>query len=168
MGQHFLLSRDAKSLSLGEVFRMSDTQAETLFRKVRWPETAGEPVCSHCGSLDAYDCRRPNGAPRLRHNTGATKPNWETPKFDSWRPGLCLDPIYPDQQESRQRSSLSPRALLRQPIDEHRPGDNCFGRNAKNHCPPHHPTSPSQCCIKARRRASAYCAITLLGKTLIR
>ena len=36
---------------------MSDREAETLFRKVRWPETGGEPVCSHCGSLDAYDCR---------------------------------------------------------------------------------------------------------------
>ena len=24
------------------------------------------PVCPHCGSLDAYDCRRPNGAPRFR------------------------------------------------------------------------------------------------------
>jgi transposase-like protein len=66
MAQHFLLSRQAKSLSLGEVFRMPDAEVETVFRKVRWPETDGAPVCSHCGSLDAYDCRRPNGAPRFR------------------------------------------------------------------------------------------------------
>ena len=34
--------------------------------QVRWPETNGEPVCPHCGGLNAYDCRRPNGAPRFR------------------------------------------------------------------------------------------------------
>ncbi len=71
MAQHFLLSRQAKGLSLAQVVRMSDDQAETLFRKVRWPETGGEPVCPHCGGLDAYDCRRPNKAPRFRCRTCA-------------------------------------------------------------------------------------------------
>lgn len=66
MSQHFLLSRNAKSLSLATVFRMSDAEAETVFRKVRWAETDGAPVCPICGGLDAYDCRRPNGAPRFR------------------------------------------------------------------------------------------------------
>ncbi len=66
MAQHFLLSRQAKSLSLAQVLRLSDEEAETLFRKVRWSETDGEPVCPLCGGLDAYDCRRPNGAPRWR------------------------------------------------------------------------------------------------------
>jgi tRNA(Ile2) C34 agmatinyltransferase TiaS len=42
---------------------MSD---EVVFCKVRWPETDGKPVCPKCGGLDAYDCRRPNGAPRFR------------------------------------------------------------------------------------------------------
>ena len=28
--------------------------------------TDGEPVCPHCGGVDAYDCRRPKGAPRFR------------------------------------------------------------------------------------------------------
>jgi transposase-like protein len=45
---------------------MTDDQAEEAFRAVRWPETNGEPVCPLCGGLDAYDCRRPNGAPRFR------------------------------------------------------------------------------------------------------
>ena len=45
---------------------MSDAKAEETFRRIRWSETNGEPVCSHCGSLDAYDCRRPSGAPRFR------------------------------------------------------------------------------------------------------
>jgi transposase-like protein len=66
MSQHFLLSRKAKSLSLAQVFRMSDAEAETTFRKLRWHETDGQAVCPKCGGLDAYDCRRPNGAPRFR------------------------------------------------------------------------------------------------------
>jgi len=64
MSQHFLLSSRAKTLSLGQVFRMSDAEAEDAFRKVRWPDTNGEPVCPRCGALGAYDCRRPNGASR--------------------------------------------------------------------------------------------------------
>ena len=45
MAQHFLLSSNAKTLSLASVFRMTDQEAETAFRKVRWPETDGAPVC---------------------------------------------------------------------------------------------------------------------------
>ena len=65
MAQHFLLSRSAKTLSLADVYRMTDAEAETRFRLVRWPDTDGEPVCPHCGGVDPYDCRRPNGAPRF-------------------------------------------------------------------------------------------------------
>jgi transposase-like protein len=66
MAQHFLLSRAAKTLSLASVFSMKDTDAEMTFRRIRWADTNGEPVCPHCGSLDAYDCRRFKGAPRFR------------------------------------------------------------------------------------------------------
>ena len=66
MAQHFLLSRRAKSLNLATVFRMSDEEAETRFRGLRWPETNGAPVCPHCGGLDAYEARRPNGSMRYR------------------------------------------------------------------------------------------------------
>ncbi|HEX4157334.1 MAG TPA: IS1595 family transposase [Rhizomicrobium sp.] len=66
MSQHFLLSSKAKTLRLADVLRMSVEEAETAFRKIRWHETAGAPVCPSCGGLDAYDCRRPNGAPRFR------------------------------------------------------------------------------------------------------
>ena len=66
MAQHFLLSRQAKSLSLAQVFGMSDVQAEALFKVLRWPETNGAPVCPHCGGLDAYEARRPNGSLRYR------------------------------------------------------------------------------------------------------
>jgi hypothetical protein len=61
----FLLSPAAKTLSLAQVFRMSDAEAEAMFCRVRWFATDGKPVCSHCGGLDAYDCRRPNGSPRF-------------------------------------------------------------------------------------------------------
>src|SRR6202171_5236017 len=66
MAQHFLLSSPAKTLSLAQVFRMTDTEAEAMFRKVRWPETDGAPVCPHCGGLNAYECRRPSGLLRCR------------------------------------------------------------------------------------------------------
>jgi transposase-like protein len=66
MSQHFLLSRPAKSLTLAQVFRMSEPEAEATFAKVRWPETNGAPICPSCGGLNAYNCRRPNGAPRFR------------------------------------------------------------------------------------------------------
>jgi transposase-like protein len=66
MSQHFLLSRAAKSLTLVSVMGMSDAEAETTFRKVRWPSSGGEPVCPHCGGVDAYDCRRKSHAPRYR------------------------------------------------------------------------------------------------------
>src|ERR1700690_547387 len=66
MSQHFLLSRPAKNLSLAQVFRMSEPEAEALFAKLRCPETNGAAVWPVWGGLNAYDCRRPNGAPRFR------------------------------------------------------------------------------------------------------
>ena len=55
MSQHFLLSPAAKTLSLVKVMRMSDDEARATFRKIRWSETAGEPVCPKCGCCDHYD-----------------------------------------------------------------------------------------------------------------
>jgi transposase-like protein len=66
MSKHFLLSRPAKTLSLAQVFRMADTEAEAMFCKVRWPETDGAPICPKCGGLNAYECRRPSGSLRFR------------------------------------------------------------------------------------------------------
>ena len=65
MASHFLLKSKARTLSLIDVMRMSDEDAEVAFAKARWPETDGQPVCPHCGGLDAYDCRR-GKAPRYR------------------------------------------------------------------------------------------------------
>src|SRR6202049_3089188 len=66
MAQHFLLSAAAKTLSLASVFTMKDADAAMAFRRIRGPDTNGEPVCPHCGGVDAYDCRRLKGAPRFR------------------------------------------------------------------------------------------------------
>jgi transposase-like protein len=66
VAQHFLLSKAAKTLSLASVFTMKDADAEMAFRRIRWADTNGEPVCPHCGGVDAYDCRRLKGAPRFR------------------------------------------------------------------------------------------------------
>lgn len=57
MSQHFLLSPAAKTLSLVKVMRMSDEEARAAFRKIRWTETDGEPVCPECGGLDAYNLK---------------------------------------------------------------------------------------------------------------
>lgn len=57
MSQHFLLSPEAKTLSLAKVLRMSDADAEKSFRAMRWPETDGEPICPECGCVDHYDLK---------------------------------------------------------------------------------------------------------------
>src|SRR5580704_13681964 len=64
MAQHFLLSRAAKSLTLAHVMRLSNEEAETTFRKIRWPDTNGEPVCPYCGGVEAYSDMRPGRSTR--------------------------------------------------------------------------------------------------------
>ncbi len=66
MAIHFLQSKAARTLTLAHVFRMTDSEAETAFCKIRWSETDGDPVCPHCGGLDAYSARRASGLLRLR------------------------------------------------------------------------------------------------------
>ena len=66
MAQHFLLSRAAKTVTLAQVLRMTDAEAETTMKRIRWVDTDGQAVCSHCGSLTVYECRRPSGAARWR------------------------------------------------------------------------------------------------------
>ena len=66
MSQHFLLSARARTLSLVSVLRMTDLEAETIFRSIRWAATKGKAVCPHCECPTAYECRRPNGALRFR------------------------------------------------------------------------------------------------------
>jgi transposase-like protein len=66
MAQHFLLSAAARSLSLRQVLRMEEAEAWRKFRKIRWPDTDGAPVCPRCASAVFWECSpRPSGAPRF-------------------------------------------------------------------------------------------------------
>lgn len=51
----FLLLAKARTLSLKDVYGMGEDGAYDLFRKLRWPETDGGPICPKCGSVEAYD-----------------------------------------------------------------------------------------------------------------
>ena len=66
MAQHFLLSARARTLSIGKVQRMTETQVESTFASIRWAETNGKPVCVHCACPTVYEARRPTGALRFR------------------------------------------------------------------------------------------------------
>lgn len=52
--QHFLLSKQARSLSLARVARLSDEEAFDTFRLVRWSATEGAPVCPRCQCAAVY------------------------------------------------------------------------------------------------------------------
>jgi transposase-like protein len=74
MAQHFLLSAAARTISLRDVYRVGEEGAWQLFKRMRWPETDGKPVCPKCGSLDAYDIksRRKHECRECRHQFSAT------------------------------------------------------------------------------------------------
>ncbi|MEX0751606.1 MAG: IS1595 family transposase [Xanthobacteraceae bacterium] len=54
MAQHFLLSSQARTLSLKAIYAAGEDKAYETFCKLRWSATDGAPVCPHCGGLDAY------------------------------------------------------------------------------------------------------------------
>jgi transposase-like protein len=54
-GQHFLLSAKARTLSLARVMRLSDDDAFTTFKDIRWASTNGEPVCPKCGCVTIWN-----------------------------------------------------------------------------------------------------------------
>lgn len=55
--EHFLKSAKARTLSVKRVMRMTEEEAFTEFRKLRWPDTDGEAVCPHCGYERCYFIR---------------------------------------------------------------------------------------------------------------
>jgi Transposase zinc-ribbon domain len=60
MSQHFLLSPAARTLSLMALCQLSDEAAYDLFRRLRWPDSGGAPVCPGCDchAVYIYRCRR--------------------------------------------------------------------------------------------------------------
>lgn len=55
MAQHFLLSAEARTLSLKAIYQGGEEKAYATFKRLRWHSTDGEPVCPKCGCLDHYD-----------------------------------------------------------------------------------------------------------------
>ena len=55
MAQHFLLSAQARTLSLKEICPGGEDTAYATFRKRRWPETGGSPQCPRCCCTKAYE-----------------------------------------------------------------------------------------------------------------
>src|SRR5436190_22039071 len=66
MAQHFLLTADACTMSLGDICTMSDRDVEDAFARLRWSQNNGQPYCPHCGSIKVYTARRKNGSLRFR------------------------------------------------------------------------------------------------------
>lgn len=54
MALHFLLRAEARTLSLRAIYRDGEDKAYETFKRLRWHETDGAPVCPRCGGLDAY------------------------------------------------------------------------------------------------------------------
>ncbi|MEO8722229.1 MAG: IS1595 family transposase [Sphingobium sp.] len=54
MTQHFLLSAQARTISLKAVFTMGEDKAYETFCQMRWPENDGEAVCPRCGCVEVY------------------------------------------------------------------------------------------------------------------
>jgi transposase-like protein len=54
VSQHFLLSAKARTLSLGAIMRMSDTEAHARFQAIRFADNGGEPFCPRCEGQDLY------------------------------------------------------------------------------------------------------------------
>lgn len=53
--QHFLLSKEARTLSKLDIARMSEDEAYAAFKAIRFAENGGKPVCPSCGCLVAYE-----------------------------------------------------------------------------------------------------------------
>lgn len=51
MAQHFLLSANARTLSIVKIAMMSETEIFEIFKAIRWSATNGEPTCPCCGSM---------------------------------------------------------------------------------------------------------------------
>lgn len=53
MAQHFLLSAEARTLSLKEIYQGGEDKARETFKRIRWASTEGEPVCPACGCVES-------------------------------------------------------------------------------------------------------------------
>ena len=54
LAQHFLLSPQARTLSLRTIMRMDDAEAFGTFQTIRFADNGGEAFCPHCGVAKVY------------------------------------------------------------------------------------------------------------------
>jgi len=54
MAQHFLLSSEARTLSLKAIYKAGEAAAYETFCKMRWSETGGKAVCPRCECTESY------------------------------------------------------------------------------------------------------------------
>lgn len=55
MAVHFLLSAQARTLSLKEIYKGGEEAAYETFKRIRWAENEGHAVCPKCGSVESYE-----------------------------------------------------------------------------------------------------------------
>jgi transposase-like protein len=55
MAVHFLLSAQARTLSLKEIYKGGEEAAYETFKRIRWAANEGHAVCPHCGSVESYE-----------------------------------------------------------------------------------------------------------------
>ena len=55
MTQHFLLSADARTINIKDVYKQGEQAAYERFCDLRWPENDGKGVCPRCGCTEAYN-----------------------------------------------------------------------------------------------------------------
>ena len=53
MSQHFLLSAQARTLSIKRLYEMNDEDAFQFFKELRWG-TSEKVVCPHCGTVNTH------------------------------------------------------------------------------------------------------------------
>jgi transposase-like protein len=58
LAQHFLLSTNARTLSLAQVLRLTDAEAYEAFKAIRFAANEGEAFCPKCGSMSLYNLPR--------------------------------------------------------------------------------------------------------------
>lgn len=55
MAQRFLLSAEARTLSLKGIYQGGEAKAYQTFKAIRWASTNGQAVCPRCGCCDTYE-----------------------------------------------------------------------------------------------------------------
>ena len=92
MCQHFLLSKEARTLSLGKVLRLSDDEAYAAFKVIRFTENGGEPVCPKCGGVDVYEFKARKIFKCVGCKSQFCSPPAPSSPIASWRSATFLRP----------------------------------------------------------------------------